>query len=165
MGGGDPKHGRWEPGSPRWDRWDVGILGGGTTPPGLGGGGFGSPGCFSGEGGQGPLAQVSTPVPPPAVSGGHHRHHCGLLPPGRLAPGRGAGAAGSKTSGEAADTGHLPAQQRGAGGCPRAAAPQPQAAARGAAHLNAGASLPPPPLPRTARRSLTHSSRHRENSL
>lgn len=52
-----------------------------------------------------------TPVPSLAVYGGHHCHHCGLLPLGRPAPGRGAGAAGAETAGEAANRRHLPAQQ------------------------------------------------------
>ncbi|XP_008574044.1 PREDICTED: protein crumbs homolog 3 isoform X1 [Galeopterus variegatus] len=48
------------------------------------------------------------------ISGGHYCYHRGLLHPGCLASGCGAGTVGAETSGEAADRGHLPAQQRGA---------------------------------------------------
>ncbi|XP_077890728.1 protein crumbs homolog 3 isoform X1 [Ictidomys tridecemlineatus] len=60
------------------------------------------------------LVGHTCPLPLPEVSGGHYCYHRGFLHPGCLAPGRGAGATGTETSGEAADRGHLPAQQRGA---------------------------------------------------
>ncbi|XP_037679851.1 protein crumbs homolog 3 isoform X3 [Choloepus didactylus] len=48
------------------------------------------------------------------VPGGHHRHHRGLLHPCCPAPGRGGRPGGAEAAREAADGGHLPAQQRGA---------------------------------------------------
>lgn len=86
------------------------------------------PGAASGAGPV-PWAQIPTPsanessivLPTPTSSGSNgalsqgdrHCYHRVLLIPGRLVPGCGAGTIGAEASGDAADGGHLLAQQRG----------------------------------------------------